>query len=65
MSGNDNNWHRRHAIQIEICRSLYMDEATLNKTTGFEPLHAAMTRVMQGLFANLPGLLHPVPLAAE
>lgn len=55
----------RHAVQIEICRSLYMDESTLNKTTGFEPLHAAMTRVMQGLFASLPGLLLPVPLAAE
>ena len=55
----------RHAIQIAICRSLYMDKATLPKTEGFEPLRAAMTAVMQGLFANLAPLLMPAPLAAE
>jgi N-formylglutamate amidohydrolase len=55
----------RHAIQIEICRSLYMDEATLAKTEGFEPLRAAMTVVMTGLFTSLAPLLVPATLAAE
>lgn len=55
----------RHAIQIEICRSLYMDETTLAKTEGFERLRATMTVVMQGLFASLAPILIPTPLAAE
>lgn len=55
----------RHAIQIEICRSLYMDEATLAKTEGFESLRATMTVVIQGLFASLAPMLIPTSLAAE
>jgi N-formylglutamate amidohydrolase len=55
----------RHAIQIEICRSLYMNEATLAKTEAFEPLRAAITIVMQGLFKSLSPLLVATPQAAE
>ena len=32
----------RHALQIEINRKLYMDEVTLAKTAGFEPLARAL-----------------------
>ena len=55
----------RHAIQIEICRSLYMDETTLAKTDGFEPMRTALTVVMQGMFTSLAPLLMPAGLAAE
>lgn len=37
--------HGIHALQIEINRSLYMDETTLEPHTGFEPLKAVIRRV--------------------
>lgn len=33
----------RHAVQLEINRSLYMNEETLDKTAGFDDLRCAMT----------------------
>lgn len=39
----------RHAIQIEINRRLYMDEATLSKVEGFLPLEADLRRLTEAL----------------
>ena len=42
---------RFHALQIEINRGLYLDEATLSPTSGFEPLRAhidALTAALTG-----------------
>jgi N-formylglutamate amidohydrolase len=56
-----------HAIQIEINRALYMDEATFAPTSGFEPLR----RVLLSVFADLVAWHGasrggaPWPLAAE
>ncbi len=38
---------RRHSLQIEINRQLYMDEATLEQTAGFAPLQRNLTRLLQ------------------
>ena len=42
----------RHAIQIEVNRALYMDEATLSKRPGFEKVEAVL-RVLTGEIAAL------------
>lgn len=55
----------RHALQIEINRALYMDEATLDKTRNFAILQRTMTQVIAGLLGNLDALLAPRQLAAE
>ncbi len=38
-----------HALQIEINRALYMDEATLEKNTGFLPLQADLMQIVEAL----------------
>jgi N-formylglutamate amidohydrolase len=43
-----------HALQIEINRALYLNEATLEKTSGFEPLAAVLQHLTQRLMADLP-----------
>ncbi len=55
----------RHALQIEINRALYVDETTLEKSRGFEPLRRALTTVTGDLLAALIGLIGPQQLAAE
>ncbi|HEY0435832.1 MAG TPA: N-formylglutamate amidohydrolase [Phenylobacterium sp.] len=42
---------RTHALQIEINRALYLDEATLTPTAGFEQLKADLTRLTAMLAA--------------
>lgn len=42
---------RVHALQIEINRSLYLDERTLARTTGFARVRADMTRLAEALTA--------------
>jgi N-formylglutamate amidohydrolase len=37
---------RQHAVQIEIDRALYMDEATLEPNANFDPLRAVLTDVI-------------------
>ena len=37
---------RRHSLQIEINRKLYMDEATLEMTAGFAVLQANLNRLL-------------------
>ena len=41
-----------HALQIEINRSLYMDEASLELSAGFERLVMDLDEVMRGLAAT-------------
>ncbi|WP_299621343.1 N-formylglutamate amidohydrolase [Pelagibius sp.] len=41
----------RHALQIEIKRVLYMDEATITATEGFAPLRANLKRLVAELVA--------------
>ena len=47
----------RHALQVEINRSLYMDEATLAPKAGF----AQLARDLTALFERLAGALPPRP----
>ena len=38
---------RRHSLQVEIRRPLYMDETTRERNAGFEPLRAHLARLME------------------
>jgi N-formylglutamate deformylase len=40
---------RRHSLQIEVNRKLYMDEVTLERSRGFAALHANLTRLLDAL----------------
>jgi N-formylglutamate amidohydrolase len=51
-----------HAMQIEINRSLYMDERTLERTGGFKRLSADLARFADGLATALESRM---PLARE
>jgi N-formylglutamate deformylase len=42
---------RRHSLQIEINRRLYMDERTLARTTGFAALQANLNRMLAAIAA--------------
>ncbi len=44
---------RRHSLQIEINRRLYMDEATLVKNEGFEGLRANLTSLLTTVRAHV------------
>lgn len=46
-----------HALQLEINRALYLDETTLLKTVGFQPLKASLTRAMANVMNKLPSIL--------
>ena len=39
----------RHSLQVEINKRLYMDEATLAKTAGFDALQANLTRLVEAV----------------
>ncbi len=60
-----------HMVQIEIDRSLYMDEARIVPHAGFALLHAALMQVLSALMAMMPTLQRRLrsdwhaPLAAE
>jgi N-formylglutamate deformylase len=51
-----------HALQIEIDRSLYMDETTIEKRTDFEDVRMRLGRVISELVTIGP---HAMPVAAE
>ncbi|MEJ7931969.1 N-formylglutamate amidohydrolase [Ramlibacter sp. AN1015] len=44
----------RHSIQLEINRRLYMDERTLQRHAGFEPLRAQLRELVQALLVLDP-----------
>ncbi len=46
-----------HALQIEINRSLYLDEAAFQRTAQFDALAAELTRLMARSMSELPRLL--------
>ncbi len=48
-----------HALQIEVARRLYMNEATLQKAAGFEPLRAQMDVLLGELARSCKALLLP------
>ena len=43
-----------HAVQIEINRALYLDEASLQRTSGFTRLRHDLMRLVERLAASLP-----------
>jgi N-formylglutamate amidohydrolase len=43
----------RHALQIEISRALYMDEVSMGRADGFEPLRGAIGVLIKAL-SRLP-----------
>lgn len=45
-----------HALQIEINRGLYLDEARFRPTRGFEPLKAHLTKLLAWLIDEVPQL---------
>ncbi len=52
---------RRHVVQVEIDRSLYLDEARVEPLACF----AQVQRLMSGVIAEVVGIGRRVPLAAE
>jgi N-formylglutamate amidohydrolase len=54
----------RHALQIEINRGLYMNEATLAITPGFSELVWHLRSVVTAVAAEVQGL-SPARMAAE
>lgn len=54
-----------HAIQIEVNRGLYMNEATLEKTAGFDALAEDLHRFCADLMSIPDPDVRPLPLAAE
>jgi N-formylglutamate amidohydrolase len=58
--------HRgQHALQIEINRSLYMNEVTLEKTSGFHDMRAILEKLSGALLPYLEQHFTPRQLAAE
>ncbi len=55
----------RHALQIEISRSLYMDEKTLEPTAGFARVAEDLLAVSERLMHASAALLSPWRVAAE
>jgi N-formylglutamate amidohydrolase len=55
----------RHALQIEINRSLYMDERSLQKKSGFATLNNDLTRAFAQVIAEIEGELITRQIAAE
>lgn len=55
----------QHALQIEINRSLYMNEASLEKTCGFNVLKVALKTVIAELLAYAEERFNPRRQAAE
>jgi N-formylglutamate deformylase len=45
---------QQHSIQVEVNRKLYMDEATLQPTAGFETLRGNLRRMVEQLLATDP-----------
>jgi N-formylglutamate amidohydrolase len=55
--------HGRHAIQIEINRTLYMDETTRQKKRGFEALQNLLTSLGQSLANHIAPQQHQLAAA--
>jgi len=49
----------QHVLQIEINRSLYMNETTFEKSAGFDRLRASLETMVRALVPGIPGLAIP------
>jgi N-formylglutamate amidohydrolase len=56
---------RRHALQIEINRALYMNERDLERAPHFDAVAGDLTGVFSTILTALPDDLLPRPIAAE
>ncbi len=56
---------RIHALQIEINRALYMDEASILRSPGFDPLRQRMARLIASLGRLIAAGANPAVKAAE
>lgn len=66
ITQNHGSPHRgQHALQIEINRSLYMNESTLEKNSGFENVRAVLAKLSGALLPYLEQRFAPRQLAAE
>ncbi len=66
ITQNHGSPHRgQHALQIEINRSLYMNETTLEKTAGFNDVRAILDQLAAALLPYLEERFSPQKLAAE
>lgn len=66
ITQNHGSPHRgQHALQIEINRSLYMNEATLEKNAGFAQMRAVLADLCASLLPFLEERLSPQQMAAE
>ena len=54
-----------HAVQIEINRSLYINEQTLKKRSGFDALQSDLTELMSRVTAISAELVGDFKIAAE
>ena len=55
----------KHALQIEVNRSLYMDEDTRRKNHGFEKLKADIDALLEDASDYVRGQAKPIPMAAD
>ena len=66
ITQNHGSPHRgQHALQIEINRSLYMNEATFEKNAGFDEMRDILTKLSGTLLPYLEQRFAPQKLAAE
>lgn len=49
----------QHVLQIEINRSLYMNETSFEKSAGFDQLRASLETMVRALVPGIPGLAIP------
>jgi len=49
----------QHVLQIEINRSLYMNETSFEKSAGFDRLRASLETMVRALVPGIPGLAIP------
>ena len=57
--------HRLHALQIEVSRSLYMDEQSFTKSPGFESMRRAVNIFLESFMSMAASDMNYPPLAAE
>jgi N-formylglutamate amidohydrolase len=56
---------RRHALQIEVNRALYMDESTYERRNGFRTVRDDIGRLAESMFEMIPALFGAPRAAAE
>jgi N-formylglutamate amidohydrolase len=49
----------QHAIQVEVNRSLYMNETTFDKSPGFDRIKRDLEGMVRALMASVPAIAIP------